>query len=366
MGDRKPNMPTETDVPARILQRPVRWIILLGAAALIVYLCARIIAPFINVIAWSLVLAVSFYPLHERLVRRTRRPSLSALVSSLLVVVTILIPVAFVAALAINELLALRGYLGQASSGALDLRVFAPLREAADWLLRRAGIDPARLVETLSQHASQLGQLAAAYGLAFATNLTGAVVSFVFVIFTIFFLFRDGAWMAARIPDFLPFDRARSERVLVRVRDVIYASVYGVLVIAAIQGVLMGLAFSLLGIPSAALWGVVTVLTSIIPLLGAGAVWAPGAIYLMLTGHWVKGVLLVAWGAAVVSSVDNFLRPKLVGGRVGLSELVMFFSVLGGLQVFGLLGIIVGPVIFAIAGSLLEALSEETAGAGRP
>jgi predicted PurR-regulated permease PerM len=336
----------------------VRWAILIGATALVVYLCARILVPFINVIAWSLVLSISFYPVYERLRRKTRRPSLSALLTTLLVVVTILIPLLFVAAIAVNELLNLRGYLEQTFSGGLDLRALTPFRNAADWLLRRVGLQPTRVMETLSQHASEIGQLVATYALAFAANLTGAIVSFVFIMFTIFFLFRDGAQMASRIPDYLPFDRPRSERVLQRIRDVIGASVYGVLVIAGIQGLLMGLAFASLGIPSAALWGVITVLTSIIPLLGAGAVWVPGAVYLFLTGQWIKAIVLGAFGAAVISSVDNFLRPRLVGGRVGLSELVIFFSVLGALQVFGLLGIIVGPVIFAIAGSLLEAMSE--------
>ncbi len=339
-------------------QRQVRWAILLGAVALVIYLCARILGPFVNVIVWATVLAIAFYPVHERLVRRTHRPSLSALLTSGLVVVTIVIPLLVVTALVVNEVVGLQGYVQQAFKGGLAPESLAPVRTFADWVMRHLGLDPSRIVETVTQHASEIAQLAAAYALALATNVTGAIVSFVFIIFTIFFLFRDGVRMASRIPDFLPFDRARSEAVLRRIRDVIYASVYGVLVIAAIQGLLMGLSFSALGIPSAALWGVITVVTSVIPLLGAGAVWGPGALYLLLTGQWVKAILLIAWGAAVVSSVDNFLRPKLVGGRVGLSELVIFFSVLGGIQVFGVLGIVVGPVVFAIAGSLIEVLSE--------
>jgi predicted PurR-regulated permease PerM len=311
------------------------------------------------VIAWASVLAIAFHPVHERLVRRTHRPSLSALLTTALVVVTIVIPLLLVTALVINEVVALQGYLEQRFTGGFNMESLAPVRNAADWVMRHLGLDPARVTDTITQHASEIAQLAAGYALAFATNVTGAIVGFVFIIFTIFFLFRDGARIASRIPDFLPFDRARSIAVLVRIRDVIYASVYGVLVIAAIQGALMGVAFSVLGIPSAALWGVVTVFTSVIPLLGAGAVWGPGALYLALTGQWIKAILLAVWGAAVISSVDNFLRPKLVGGRVGLSELVIFFSVLGGIQAFGLLGLIVGPVVFAIAGSLLEVLSEE-------
>ena len=114
--------------------------------------------------------------------------------------------------------------------------------------------------------------------------------------------------------------------------------------------------FWVLGIPSAALWGMVTVLTSVLPLIGAAAVWIPGTLYLLVIGHWAQAIVLAVWGTAVMSGVDNFLRPKLVGDRVGLSELVIFFAVLGGLQVFGLLGIVMGPVVFAIA--IFDVLSE--------
>lgn len=354
-------MPTDSLPPARHPQRAVRWAILLGAAALVVYLCAEILRPFFNVIAWSSVFAISFYPIHQWLVTRTGRPSLSALVSSVLVVFTILIPLLFITVLAVNQFLSLKDYLDQTFASGFDLKALAPLRRGAEWLIRRVGLDPARIMATVGDYAGTIGGVAAGYSLAFATNITGAIVSFFFVIFTLFFLFRDGTHIARSIPDFLPFDRPQSERLLSRIRDVIYASVYGVVVIAAIQGLLIGLSFTVLGIPSAALWGVVTLFTSVIPLLGAGAVWVPGAVYLLLVGHWVQAILLTAWGAIIISSVDNFLRPKLVGGRVGLNELVMFFAVLGGLQLFGILGLVIGPVVFAVAGSILEALSDAEA-----
>lgn len=352
-------MPSIPDLSSTVPQRPVRWVILIAGIALVVYLCARILGPFVGVIAWASVLAISFYPMQERFLRRTRRPAVAALLTTLLVLVTILIPLAIVTGLVVNEVLVVQAWAQDTFKGDFSLESLTPVRGVAEWLLRRVGLDPERVLGTIGQHASQIAQVGAGYALLAVTNVGSAIVSFIFVLFTLFFLFRDGARMAARIPDFLPFDPARSQAVLHRIRDVIYASVYGVIVIAAVQGLLMGLAFWVLGIPSAALWGVVTVVTSVIPLLGAGAVWVPGALYLALTGQWIKAVLLVAWGGAVVSSVDNFLRPKLVGGRVGLSELVIFFSVLGGIQVFGLLGLVAGPVVFAIAGSLIEALSEE-------
>ena len=228
----------------------------------------------------------------------------------------------------------------------------------------RLGLDGAEIVAWVRQNASELTRVVAGYTLAAAQNVAGAVVSFVFVIFAMFLLFRDGDRIVARIPDLLPFERARSEALLTRVRDVIYGSVYGIVVIAVVQGALCGGMFWILGIPSAALWGMVTVVTSVLPVVGAAGVWVPGAVYLAATGHWTRAIILAVFGTAVISTVDNFLRPRLVGGRVGLSELVMFFSLLGGLQVFGVLGIVLGPVLFAIAAAILDVLSDETATSG--
>jgi predicted PurR-regulated permease PerM len=142
---------------------------------------------------------------------------------------------------------------------------------------------------------------------------------------------------------------------------VISASVYGVIVISAIQGFLGGLAFAVLRIPSPLLWGVVMFLLSMIPMAGAAIVWGPAALYLFFTGHWIKAILLVIWGGGVIGMIDNVLRPRLVGERTKLHELLIFFSVLGGLQVFGVLGLVVGPVVFAIALALLEIFRQSEA-----
>ena len=128
--------------------------------------------------------------------------------------------------------------------------------------------------------------------------------------------------------------------------------------IATIQGVLCGGMFWVLGVPAAALWGLVTVFASMVPFVGAAGVWVPGAIYLLMTGAWVKALVLAVWGLAVVSSVDNFLRPRLVAGRAQLSGVAMFVAMLGGLQAFGALGIILGPVVFATATAIFDVLRE--------
>ncbi len=169
-----------------------------------------------------------------------------------------------------------------------------------------------------------------------------------------YYLFRDGERIRAALRDALPLETSQAHEIFLRTRDVISASIYGVLVIAAIQGALGGLAFWVLGLPSPLVWGVVMMFMSLIPVLGSFIVWIPAAIYLLATGEIWQGVVLIVWGALVIGSVDNFLRPKLVGEKTRLHELLIFFSVLGGLQVFGVLGLVLGPVVVAVALALLD------------
>ncbi|HVT93772.1 MAG TPA: AI-2E family transporter [Bryobacteraceae bacterium] len=344
---------------------PLKWVILLGATAGAIYLCGMVLRPFLDVIAWSLVLAITFYPVHQRLLNGTKRPSLSAFLSSLLVVLTILVPVLLITALGVSELGQLKNLLQARFKGGIDLNGIGPVRHVMDWLDQYLELDLSNLSETLLQHAKGLTQIAAKFSLSFAGNITGLIVSFVFTVFTVFYLFRDGARLVGKIPEFLPLERPQSEALIRRIGDVIDGSIYGVLVIAVIQGALAGLAFAILRVPSPVLWGLVTSLASLIPMFGAASVWVPCAIYLLVIGNWGGAIALAVFGGLVISSVDNFLRPRLVGQRIRLNELVMFFSVLGGLQVFGVLGIVLGPVLFAIAGSLIETLGKvELTGSG--
>jgi predicted PurR-regulated permease PerM len=332
--------------------------VLLGVIALIVSLCLLVLYPFADVIAWSAVLAIAFHPVHVRLVKYTGRVTLSALICSVLVVMMILLPALLLTGLAINQYLAMRDYLQELSTAGFDPSTIAPLRQISEWLARM-GLNATAIMGWVTQYAGELGRATAGYSLAIAANISGVVVSFVFTIFATFLLLRDGEQLVRRMLDLLPFERARNDALLARIRDVIDASVYGVLVIAVIQGALSALMFWILGIPSAALWGVVTAVTSVLPLVGSAAVWGPGTIYLVAIGRWPEAIVLGVWGGLVVGSVDNFVRPRLVGERVGLSELVTFFALLGGLRVFGLVGVVMGPLLFAVAASILDVLTEE-------
>jgi predicted PurR-regulated permease PerM len=169
-----------------------------------------------------------------------------------------------------------------------------------------------------------------------------------------YYFFKDGDRISAAVRNLLPLEDSEADQIMLRAREVIDASVYGVIAVAIIQGTLGGLAFWVLGLPSAIIWGVAMTFLSMIPMLGAFIVWVPAAIYLAMTGHWTKAVLLVIWGTLVIGMIDNFLRPKLVGSRTRLHELLIFFAVLGGLSVFGVLGVVLGPVVLAIALALRD------------
>lgn len=333
--------------------KQIRWWLLLAVTALALYLCWLMVRPFISVLAWSAVLVIVFYPVHQRLVRKTGRPALSALISCVLVILTILVPVVLVTIAVARE------FAGAAQSLQSSVAVFldpnSPLTgRPLQWLNRFVDVEQLRSQEQLLTWLKSVSGSLAGRTLGFLGGAVGIIVQMFFVVFTMYYLFRDGDRIFGVVRDALPLKRTEAEAILERTRDVVGASVYGVLSIAIIQGVLGGLAFWMLGLPSALIWCVVMIFMSMIPMLGAFVVWVPAAIYLFATGHYGKGIFLVLWGTLVIGMIDNFLRPMLVGSRTKLHELLIFFAVLGGLQVFGVLGIVLGPVVLAITLALIE------------
>ena len=330
-----------------------RWIAVLVVTAIALYLCWLMLRPFISVVAWAGVLVVVFYPVHKRIAERTGRRSLSALISCLLVVLVVVLPFTLVTATVIHEFSKVAPNLPTNFSELLSQQP-AILGRVSGWVHDRFGIDLLRSQDFFIQQLRNVSQrlLGASFGL--MGNIVSSIVKAFFVVFTMYYLFRDGDRIASRLPEALPLPAEQSVALIFRTKQVISASVYGVLTIAAFQGFLAGLAYWILGIPSPILWAVLTAFVCMIPLAGSFLVWLPLSIYLMINDHWTRALLLIIWGAVVISTIDNFLRPKLVGNQTKLHELFIFFSVLGGISVFGLLGIVLGPVVLAITLGLLQ------------
>jgi predicted PurR-regulated permease PerM len=177
--------------------------------------------------------------------------------------------------------------------------------------------------------------------------------------FILFFFLRDGRAMLRRAVVLLPLNADQARRLFARVKDTLNAIVYGTLTMAALQGALTGLAFWILGVTSPVLWAIVTTLCALLPVLGTAIVLLPAISMLVFSGHWIKGLILLAWAVVIVHPVDNVLRPYLIGGRTRLSTLYVFFALLGGLKVFGALGVFIGPIVLATTLALFTFLREE-------
>lgn len=334
-----------------------RWLALLGATAITLYGCWLMLRPFLGVLTWSVVLVVTFHPVHRRLAAWTRRPGLAALLSSVLAVVAVLAPVTLTVLAVAREV----PDLVRGSQDALQ-RLLDPSDPATGgavrWLGQYADVESLRSPQALGEGLGDWGGLLAGQALGWATGLVGAVVQAFFVVFTAYYLFRDGEALVAWLPRVLPLKDVQSQELLRRAREMVSASVYGVIVLAVVQGLLGGLGFLVLGLPDPVVWGAVMVVLSTIPVTGSFLVWAPAAVYLAATGRWGAALLLVAWGLLVIGLVDNFLRPKLMGQKARVHELLLFFAVLGGLVVFGVAGLVFGPVLLAVTLCLLDVIRE--------
>jgi predicted PurR-regulated permease PerM len=330
-----------------------RWFVLLAIMAGAIYLCWLMLLPFIGVLLWASVLAIAFEPVHRRLLARTRRPELSAALSCLIIVLIIGVPLGLISWAVIHQLTPAISNLQAGLSNLLDPN--SPLTgPTARWLNQYVDIENLRTQAT--EQLGEAGKWLAGRTLGIVGGVLTVLVQTLFVLFVMYYLFRDGKQVRDALSSVIPLRHRQTYELFVRTREVISASLYGVLVIAVIQGALGGVAFWALGLPSAIVWGVIMVFLSLIPVAGAFVVWVPAAIFLAVGGAWIKAIILTLWGSIVIGLVDNFLRPKLVGERAKLHELFIFFAVLGGLQVFGLLGIVIGPVVLAIALALFDAL----------
>jgi predicted PurR-regulated permease PerM len=192
-----------------------------------------------------------------------------------------------------------------------------------------------------------------------AQNVLLFAVNFLIVLVTLFFLLRDGADFCVRIRRLLPMDHERQERLFQNIVNAITAVVHGCLLVAMIQGLLAGLAFWAAGVPYPALWGVLTAFAALLPVGGTTMVTVPASVYLFLQGNNVRGIILLVWCLGVVVTIDNVLKPLFIGTRIKLPMLFLFFGILGGLAVFGAVGLILGPVLFALLAVLLDLYTEE-------
>jgi predicted PurR-regulated permease PerM len=321
-----------------------------GIVAVLAYLSYLIFEPFLVALAWAIVLVVVFFPVHEWLTRRGGR-TMAAIASTAAVTLILIVPCLLVMGAFVKQGVGAVQEIQQGfSSGHFEWvnHIWTQIQQ------RFPDASPGDLATTVERYA----ELAAAY---VATRL-GAVLRhtavFLFhlsvTLLVMFYLFRDGDSIVKRLRELLPFEDDHRARMIREARDLIFASVISTLVAAAVHAVIGGLAFALMGVHSPIFWGVMMGFFSLVPVVGSSLIWVPAAIALIASGHLGRGVLLILICGLLVALVDNVVRPRLISGRAEMGGLVVFISVLGGISVFGLLGVVLGPIVVATTASLLD------------
>ena len=320
------------------------------------YLVYQVLSPFLAPLAWASVFAMMFQGVYAELSSRIG-PNRSALVTTLMTAVLIVAPAVLLVSVLAREVPQGIAYVQQASLSAPDqidriwqvvrARVPMPLPEDPTALLREG-------VERV------LAFLAPAAGGVVADALATLGSLFV-MLFSLFFLLRDGHILGRQIRDLLPLPERARERLMTETRDLVIASVGAGLMVAAVQGLIAGVTFWALGFNGPVMWGVATAFCSLVPVVGSALVFVPAALWLFLAGEVTRGVILAVVAALGVGMVDNVLRPLILSGRTSASGLVVFLGLLGGASAFGFIGLVLGPIILVTAGSLLTAFTRSDA-----
>ena len=322
-----------------------------GVVVVLGYLFFRIVSPFLAPLGWAMVLAIFVYPWHERLVPRYGKASAAALST---VVVTLLIVG--------PGLVIFTGFAqeSRAALSAVDRDAFEGQLALLEGVWDRVrGLIPGAQTLDLGSLINDVISKAGGFLAARVGGLLADIVVLLFqlfvTLFALFFFLRDADRIMHEVRCALPFEDLRRERMIRQTRDVVYASIAAGVMIATLQGLAGGVVFALLGLGAPMFWGVMMGFLALLPFVGTWVVWVPAAIWLLAMGEIGKGTILLVVGGTVVASIDNLLRPAILSGRTQMNGLLMFVSLLGGVSVFGLLGLVLGPLVIAIVIGLFDA-----------
>lgn len=314
------------------------------------YLVYLIFAPFLVALSWAAVLTVVCYPIFELMAEEWGRTK-AALISTAAVTVVLIVPAMFVTVAFVRQGIGAVQSLRFGFENGNYPWVASLWPRIQGWFPETATMD---LTETWHHYAEEIAR----YGGARLGFILRHAAEFVFhlgvTIIAMFYLFRDGDSIIARLRDVLPFEPEHRDRLLEEARNMIFATVTSSLVSAAAHGTLGGVAFAIAGVNAPVFWGVMMGFSSLVPVVGAALVWLPVSVSVMASGHIGRGIALIVFCIMISGFMDYVVRPWLISGRARMGGLLIFISVLGGIGAFGMLGIVLGPMILAMAASLFD------------
>ncbi|MBI5741539.1 MAG: AI-2E family transporter [Nitrospirae bacterium] len=334
--------------------------IYLAIVLLLLYLFYKIMSPFLITIAWAMVMSITFYPLYGLFLRYIKRAWAASLVTLMVILIVIFGPVSFIISSLAGEITGLYSSIEERGIETItNIQSYPFLQKLIEKVSSYDMLQGVNFQESIVSTLKTIGEYVVGHVSDVFTNAFVLVFNFIMMCLTIYYFLKDGEALIEYLKILLPFSEKQKTRLVGRVKETVVAAVYGQLAVGVAQGVLGGVAFWVLGISSPVFWGSVMAISSFIPVLGPFLIWGPASLILVLTGSYLKGIGLFLFSALIISSVDNVLKPLIIGGKTNLHTLLVFFSVIGGIQFLGFLGFILGPLIAALCLSLFEMYSEE-------
>lgn len=332
----------------------------LCTALLLSIACYRIVQPFMGPLLWAVSFAFVLHPLHVRLSRQLRnRPNTSAVILTLLMFIALVGPLAAFGASFVNQASALLQHLqafvsDEAHNDVQQLTTHPQLQSTWHWMENNLGITVAQLRGWLGEATRAVLQVFASTSGKLFLGAVGTAVGLVLTLFLLFFFIRDGAAMLTMAIDLIPMPLAKRQALFAHLATVMRAVMFGTALSAMMHGVLVAIGFLIVGLPSPVVFGTLAGLLGLLPIGGTAFVWVPAALVLAAQDRWVAAIFMLLWGALLVSTIDNLLKPLLISGRAPVATLTVFLGVLGGVAAFGAIGLFLGPVVLALAVALIH------------
>lgn len=305
-----------------------------------------LLRPFLFPIFWAAVIAIMFYPAYQWLLLHTKMPSMSAGITLLMVIATIILPLILISTLIVNESISFYDRFSQST----DFQNTSAISERLEssWLESYSD----KIEEIWTKEAPNLTKRISTFLLSSLKDITQNTLRFLFLLFimfySLFYFLKDGPKLLQRLMHLSPLGQQYEEILYERFTSTARATLKGTLIVGSIQGIIGGLLFWATGIEGAFVWGVIMTGFAIIPAVGPSIVWFPTGLILLALGQTIPGLIILLVGIFVISLIDNILRPKLIGKDIQMHPLIAFFSTLGGLIAFGISGFVIGPVIAAL------------------
>lgn len=331
---------------------------LIVMAAILGYLLYRMLSPLFGMIGWAVVLAFILHPLHERLTRRLKgRRSMSAAIFVVLTPVFVLAPLSVLAAAFAGQVARLLEYLRAhplvSYSDVLDRLSAAPLVGGlVNWARENASVSATQVQEWLSNSVQSVLKTAATMGGDVALGVFGTLVGFFMMLFMLFFFLRDGGPIVERLTRLIPAEPEGRAQLLKYLGEVTRAVVFGSVATAILQGVIAGIGFAIVRLPGAVIWGVLATLAAFLP-AGSSIVLIPAVLYLAFAGRWGAAIFLACW-VALLWVAENLLRPLITAHHAEVSTLALFIGAIGGAAAWGILGLVLGPVLLSFVVALVK------------